>query len=28
MKNGQGFYLYEQGKPPVVNPAVARYRMK
>jgi 3-hydroxybutyryl-CoA dehydrogenase len=28
MKNGKGFYLYEEGKPPVVNPAVARYRMK
>jgi 3-hydroxybutyryl-CoA dehydrogenase len=28
MKNGRGFYLYEEGKPPVVNPAVARYRMK
>jgi 3-hydroxybutyryl-CoA dehydrogenase len=28
MKNGQGFYLYEEGKPPVVNPAVARYRIK
>jgi 3-hydroxybutyryl-CoA dehydrogenase len=27
MKNGKGFYLYEEGKPPVVNPAVARYRM-
>jgi 3-hydroxybutyryl-CoA dehydrogenase len=28
MKNGKGFYLYEEGKPPIVNPAVARYRMK
>jgi 3-hydroxybutyryl-CoA dehydrogenase len=28
MKNGKGFYLYAEGKPPVVNPAVARYRMK
>jgi 3-hydroxybutyryl-CoA dehydrogenase len=28
MKNGKGFYLYEEGKPPVVNPAVARYRIK
>ena len=28
MKNGRGFYLYEEGKPPVVNPAVARYRIK
>jgi 3-hydroxybutyryl-CoA dehydrogenase len=28
LKNGRGFYLYEEGKPPVVNPAVARYRMK
>jgi 3-hydroxybutyryl-CoA dehydrogenase len=28
MKNGKGFYLYEEGKPPVVNPAVVRYRMK
>jgi 3-hydroxybutyryl-CoA dehydrogenase len=28
MKNGKGFYLYEEGKPAVVNPAVARYRMK
>jgi 3-hydroxybutyryl-CoA dehydrogenase len=28
MKNGKGFYLYEEGTPPVVNPAVARYRMK
>jgi 3-hydroxybutyryl-CoA dehydrogenase len=28
MKNGKGFYLYEEGKPPVVNPAVSRYRMK
>jgi len=28
MKNGRGFYLYEDGKPAVVNPAVARYRMK
>jgi 3-hydroxybutyryl-CoA dehydrogenase len=28
MKNGKGFYLYEEGKPPVVNPAVLRYRMK
>jgi 3-hydroxybutyryl-CoA dehydrogenase len=28
MKNGKGFYLYEEGKPPMVNPAVARYRMK
>jgi 3-hydroxybutyryl-CoA dehydrogenase len=28
MKNGKGFYLYEEGKSPVVNPAVARYRMK
>jgi 3-hydroxybutyryl-CoA dehydrogenase len=28
MKNGKGFYLYEEGKPPVVNPAVARYRMQ
>jgi 3-hydroxybutyryl-CoA dehydrogenase len=28
VKNGKGFYLYEEGKPPVVNPAVARYRMK
>jgi 3-hydroxybutyryl-CoA dehydrogenase len=28
MKNGKGFYLYEEGKPPVVNPALARYRMK
>jgi 3-hydroxybutyryl-CoA dehydrogenase len=28
MKNGRGFYVYEEGKPPVVNPAVARYRMK
>jgi 3-hydroxybutyryl-CoA dehydrogenase len=28
MKNGKGFYLYEEGKPPAVNPAVARYRMK
>jgi 3-hydroxybutyryl-CoA dehydrogenase len=28
MKNGKGFYLYEEGKAPVVNPAVARYRMK
>jgi 3-hydroxybutyryl-CoA dehydrogenase len=28
IKNGRGFYLYEEGKPPVVNPAVARYRMK
>ena len=28
MKNGKGFYLYEAGKPPVVNPAVARYRIK
>jgi 3-hydroxybutyryl-CoA dehydrogenase len=27
-KNGKGFYLYEEGKPPAVNPAVARYRMK
>lgn len=28
VKNGKGFYLYEKGKPPVVNPAVARYRIK
>jgi 3-hydroxybutyryl-CoA dehydrogenase len=28
MKNGKGFYLYEEGKPPMVNPAVARYRIK
>jgi len=28
MKNGRGFYLYEEGKPPIVNPAVARYRIK
>jgi 3-hydroxybutyryl-CoA dehydrogenase len=28
MKNGKGFYLYEEGKPPAVNPAVARYRIK
>ena len=28
MKNGKGFYLYEEGKPAIVNPAVARYRMK
>jgi 3-hydroxybutyryl-CoA dehydrogenase len=28
MKNGKGFYLYEEGKPPLVNPAVARYRIK
>jgi 3-hydroxybutyryl-CoA dehydrogenase len=28
VKNGKGFYLYEEGKPPVVNPAVARYRIK
>jgi 3-hydroxybutyryl-CoA dehydrogenase len=28
MKNGRGFYLYEEGKTPVVNPAVARYRIK
>ncbi|RMF85645.1 MAG: 3-hydroxyacyl-CoA dehydrogenase family protein [Nitrospinota bacterium] len=28
VKNGKGFYLYEKGKPPVVNPAVARYRMR
>jgi 3-hydroxybutyryl-CoA dehydrogenase len=28
MKNGKGFYLYEEGKPAVVNPAVTRYRMK
>jgi 3-hydroxybutyryl-CoA dehydrogenase len=28
MKNGRGFYLYEEGKAPVVNPAVARYRIK
>jgi 3-hydroxybutyryl-CoA dehydrogenase len=28
MKNGKGFYLYEEGKAPVVNPAVARYRIK
>ncbi len=28
MKNGKGFYVYEEGKPPVVNPAVARYRIK
>jgi 3-hydroxybutyryl-CoA dehydrogenase len=28
MKNGRGFYLYEEGKPPAVNPAVARYRIK
>jgi 3-hydroxybutyryl-CoA dehydrogenase len=28
LKNGKGFYLYEEGKPPVVNPAVARYRIK
>jgi 3-hydroxybutyryl-CoA dehydrogenase len=28
MKNGRGFYLYEEGKPPVVNPAVVRYRIK
>jgi 3-hydroxybutyryl-CoA dehydrogenase len=28
MKNGKGFYLYEEGTPPVVNPAVARYRIK
>jgi 3-hydroxybutyryl-CoA dehydrogenase len=28
MKNGKGFYLYEEGKPPTINPAVARYRIK
>jgi 3-hydroxybutyryl-CoA dehydrogenase len=28
MKNGKGFYLYEEGKPTRVNPAVARYRIK
>jgi 3-hydroxybutyryl-CoA dehydrogenase len=28
MKNGKGFYLYEEGKPPTVNPVVARYRIK
>jgi 3-hydroxybutyryl-CoA dehydrogenase len=28
MKNGKGFYLYAEGQPPVVNPAVARYRIK
>jgi 3-hydroxybutyryl-CoA dehydrogenase len=28
MKNGKGFYVYEEGKPPIVNPAVARYRIK
>jgi 3-hydroxybutyryl-CoA dehydrogenase len=28
MKNGKGFYLYEEGKPAGVNPAVARYRIK
>jgi 3-hydroxybutyryl-CoA dehydrogenase len=28
MKNGRGFYLYEEGKSPAVNPAVARYRIK
>lgn len=28
MKNGKGFYLYEEGKAPMVNPAVARYRIK
>jgi 3-hydroxybutyryl-CoA dehydrogenase len=28
MKNGKGFYIYEKGKDPVVNPAVARYRIK
>jgi 3-hydroxybutyryl-CoA dehydrogenase len=28
MKNGKGFYLYEEGKVPVVNPAVVRYRIK
>jgi 3-hydroxybutyryl-CoA dehydrogenase len=28
IKNGRGFYLYEEGKPPAVNPAVARYRIK
>lgn len=28
MKNGKGFYLYEEGQPPIINPAVARYRIK
>jgi 3-hydroxybutyryl-CoA dehydrogenase len=28
MKNGKGFYLYAEGQPPVVNPAVTRYRIK
>jgi len=28
MKTGAGFYIYEKGKEPVVNPAVARYRIK
>jgi 3-hydroxybutyryl-CoA dehydrogenase len=28
VKNGKGFYLYEEGKPVRVNPAVARYRIK
>jgi len=28
MKSGAGFYIYEKDKEPVVNPAVARYRIK
>jgi len=28
MKTGKGFYIYEKGKDPVVNPAVERYRIK
>jgi 3-hydroxybutyryl-CoA dehydrogenase len=28
MKNGKGFYLYTEGKPPMANPAVERYRIK
>ena len=28
VKNGKGFYVYEEGKPLSVNPAVARYRIK
>lgn len=28
VKNGKGFYVYEEGKPTSVNPAVARYRIK
>lgn len=28
MKTGAGFYIYEEGKEPYVNPAVARYRIK